>query len=146
MSRNGMNIYQLLEFNDRLQSQSTQDAFMIKTIREIATKLLEDLKRNTPVDTGALRDSYKIQSVVKTSNGYEINISNKVRVQRGKRAGQASYASWVEEGHRLVIGGEELSYIEGRFFMRNTMNEFEQRKLNGILKTKLTEWFERCAK
>lgn len=96
---------QLLEF--RIAAGKAQD----KVARRIAQLAIRKVKKMTPVDTGDLRNNWKFQ-VVKKGNDYIIVIHNRLE-----------YASFVEKGHRIVIAGKTVGWVEGRFMLKLTEEE-----------------------
>lgn len=83
----------------------TDEIFMEATY-EVATRIFQATVKNTPVDTGFLRESWNIDDVKKTRSVYEIEISNDVE-----------YAAYVEYGHRIVSGGNTLGWKDGVFML-----------------------------
>lgn len=96
---------QLLEF--RIAAGKAQD----KVARRVAQLAIRKVKKMTPVDTGDLRNNWKFQ-VVKKGKDYIIVIYN-----------QVEYASYVEKGHRIVIAGKTVGWVEGRFMLKLTEDE-----------------------
>jgi hypothetical protein len=68
----------------------------------------------TPVDTGDLRNNWKYD-VIKKGDTYIIVIYN-----------QLEYASFVENGHRIVIAGKTVGWVEGRFMLKLTEEEMQR--------------------
>lgn len=83
----------------------TDEIFMEATY-EAATRVFQATVKNTPVDTGFLRESWSIDDVKKKGSVYEIEISNDVE-----------YAAYVEYGHRIVSGGDTLGWKDGVFML-----------------------------
>lgn len=54
-------------------------------------RCLAETKRNTPVDTGRLRNAWKLSGPFKRGDEKYVVIHNNVK-----------YAGWVEDGHRIV--------------------------------------------
>lgn len=96
---------QVLEF--RVAAGKAQD----KVARRVAQLAIRKVKKMTPVDTGDLRNNWKFQ-VVKKGKDYIIVIYN-----------QLEYASFVEKGHRIVIAGKTVGWVEGRFMLKLTEEE-----------------------
>lgn len=96
---------QVLEF--RVAAGKAQD----KVARRVAQLAIRKVKKMTPVDTGDLRNNWKFQ-VVKKGKDYIIVIYN-----------QLEYASFVEKGHRVVIAGKTVGWVEGRFMLKLTEDE-----------------------
>lgn len=93
---------QLLEF--RIASGKAHD----KVAKRVAQLAIRKVKKMTPVDTGDLRNNWKYH-VVKKGLEYTIVIYN-----------QLEYASFVEKGHRIVVGGVTVGWVEGRFMLKLT--------------------------
>lgn len=83
------------------------DKFLDNFITIEGNKCLADTKRNTPVDTGALRARWNLSRPVRMGNTREIYIHNSVY-----------YALWVEEGHRIVNQYGEYGWHPGRHMGR----------------------------
>ncbi|WJY27473.1 HK97 gp10 family phage protein [Sporosarcina trichiuri] len=84
-----------------------------KIARRVALLAIRKVKLMTPVDTGDLRNNWQFQ-VVKKGDVYVIVIFN-----------QVEYASFVESGHRIVVAGRTVGWVEGRFMLKLTMGELE---------------------
>lgn len=82
------------------------DEIFMEAIYEVATRIFQATVKNTPVDTGFLRESWNIDDVKKKGSVYEIEISNDVE-----------YAAYVEYGHRIVSGGDTLGWKDGVFML-----------------------------
>lgn len=92
----------------------TDEIFMEATY-EVATRVFQATVKNTPVDTGFLRESWNIDDVKKKGSVYEIEISNDVE-----------YASYVEYGHRIVRGGNTLGWKDGVFMLTISEKNLEK--------------------
>lgn len=82
------------------------DEIFMEATYEAATRVFQAAVKNTPVDTGFLRESWNIDDVKKKGSVYEIEISNDVE-----------YAAYVEYGHRIVSGGDTLGWKDGVFML-----------------------------
>lgn len=82
------------------------DEIFMEATYEAATRVFQATVKNTPVDTGFLRESWSIDDVKKKGSVYEIEISNDVE-----------YAAYVEYGHRIVSGGDTLGWKDGVFML-----------------------------
>jgi len=69
---------------------------------------LNQLKANTPVDTGNLRDSIKVEKTA-------------MAISVGPDEAQAPYAKWVEFGHHLRNG----DFLKGQFYVMKTRIEIQ---------------------
>lgn len=67
------------------------DKFLGDFLTEQGMRCLASTKRRTPVDTGLLRNSWKLSGPYKNGNERYVVIHNGVK-----------YASFVEEGHRII--------------------------------------------
>ena len=92
------------------------DEIFMEAVYEVAGRVFRAAVKNTPVDTGFLRESWNIDDVKKKGNVYEIEISNDVE-----------YASYVEYGHRIVRGGNTLGWKDGVFML--TISEKNSEKV-----------------
>ncbi|MCJ8008904.1 HK97 gp10 family phage protein [Lederbergia wuyishanensis] len=86
----------------------------LKVARRIAQLAIRKVKKMTPVDSGDLRNNWKY-SVIKKGDTYIVVIYN-----------QLEYASFVEKGHRIVIAGQTVGWVEGRFMLKLTEDEMER--------------------
>ncbi|MFJ8099397.1 HK97 gp10 family phage protein [Lysinibacillus sp. NPDC096212] len=85
----------------------------LKVAQRIAQLAIRKVKKMTPVDMGDLRNNWKYD-VIKKGETYIIVIYN-----------QLEYASWVELGHRIVIAGKTVGWVEGRFMLKITEDEMQ---------------------
>ena len=92
----------------------TDEIFMEATY-EVATRVFRATVKNTPVDTGFLRELWNIDDIKKKGSVYEIEISNDVE-----------YASYVEYGHRIVRGGNTLGWKDGVFMLTISEKNLEK--------------------
>lgn len=91
------------------------DEIFMEAVYEVAGRVFRATVKNTPVDTGFLRESWNIDDVKKKGNVYEIEISNDVE-----------YASYVEYGHRIVRGGNTLGWKDGVFMLTISEKNLEK--------------------
>lgn len=107
---------------DRFARQDI-DRICIECAEEIALRLLRKVKLRTPVDSGRLRDSWRIEGVNKSGGEYVVEIINSLE-----------YASYVENGHRQELGrfvpaiGKRLvkSYVPGKYMLRISEQEVQK--------------------
>lgn len=86
-----------------------------RAARKIAQLFIRKVKKLTPVgETGDLRNNWKYH-VAKKGQDYIILIYN-----------QIEYASFVEDGHRIVVQGVTIGWVEGRFMMQMTESQMEK--------------------
>ncbi|ANB62120.1 HK97 gp10 family phage protein [Anoxybacteroides amylolyticum] len=86
----------------------------MKVAQRIAQLAIRKVKKLTPVDTGNLRNNWKYYVLNKGDTIY-IHIYN-----------QTEYASFVENGHRIVVAGQTVGWVEGRFMLKLTMNDMQK--------------------
>lgn len=91
------------------------DEIFMEAVYEVAGRVFRATVKNTPVDTGFLRESWNIDDVKKKGSVYEIEISNDVE-----------YASYVEYGHRIVRGGNTLGWKDGVFMLTISEKNLEK--------------------
>lgn len=87
----------------------------------LADKFVQILEYNSPYDTGQLEDSWT-WDIEYAGDRIHIKIWNTAKNKNGDL-----YAEWVNDGHRLVIQGQEVGWVEGQFFIE--LSEWEVRKL-----------------
>jgi hypothetical protein len=96
-------------------------------VLQIAAKLQERVKINTPVKTGNLRDTWRLGQIERRGEEYYIEVYT-----------NTEYAEAVEYGHRVKGGG----FVPGRHMMEVSLEEvrkelpnFLQNWLNHFLST-----------
>ncbi len=89
--------------------------FLRKFLLEMAERILARVKPRTPVDTGELKRSWELGEV----HGEGKNIS--VEILNGME-----YATEIEYGHRIVAGGSEVGWYEGRFMLKISIDEIRK--------------------
>jgi len=125
------------------------DTFCRKFLLQMGLRCLAAVKKRTPVDTGMLRNSWKIGEVRRGLGGYEIDIINPIE-----------YASYLEYGHwqrrRWVpgvwVGGKFVydpdaktgmlltdKYVKGFYMLRLSMEQIE-REMPTRLRTAFDAW------
>ena len=136
-----IDVSSLINFRDQIHQLEEQAAneFFESLAKDIAARLLRKVIKRTPSKTGNLRNLWGAGNdikVKKTGNNYEVTIKN-----------SASYASYVEYGHRQTPGrfvpaiGKRLvnDWVEGKFML--TLSEHELKgQLPGIIKRKMDSW------
>lgn len=110
--------------------------------REIVFKIANDIVANTqmrtPVDTGRLRQNWRIGEILQDADSIIIEIYN-----------NTEYASHVEFGHRQEVGrfvpaiGKRLvkPKVEGKFMFTKSMNE-ASREMEERLQREFKEFWE----
>lgn len=99
---------QLIELN------KTAHEIHMKVAKRIAQLAIRKVKKMTPVDTGDLRNNWKF-FILKKGESFIILLYN-----------QLEYASFVENGHRIVVAGQTVGWVEGRFMLKITADEMER--------------------
>ncbi|MFJ7407072.1 MULTISPECIES: HK97 gp10 family phage protein [unclassified Lysinibacillus] len=84
-----------------------------KVAERVAQIAIRKVKMLTPLDTGNLRDNWKYR-IVKEGNNFIIIIYN-----------QIENAPFVEKGHRNVITGRTVGYVNGQFLLELTEQEMK---------------------
>lgn len=96
---------------DRVRGKIDRDEVkkeLSRSVKRIGTQAIRTVKSNTPVDTGHLRRSWRVQDAGFTGGSWSIELTNGVE-----------YASYVESGHRTR---DQKNWVPGQFFMRNSLN------------------------
>ncbi|EJP20287.1 bacteriophage protein, PF04883 family [Peptostreptococcaceae bacterium AS15] len=93
---------QFIAFRDKFERLSNEfETFLKQFLIKQALDVLAKTKRNSPVDTGLLRNSWTIGEVVRDGDVLKVTISNPVE-----------YAKYVEYGH---IDRSHSKWINGQF-------------------------------
>lgn len=123
MSRTDYDFSGLDEIENALSQMIEHDypEEFIKMVIEEAAYLEKTVKMKTPVDSGHLRDLWRIGNIVKRGNEYYIEIYNNVE-----------YAEAVEYGHRTRGGN---GFVPGKHMMELSMMELQEK-----LPSHLKEW------
>lgn len=95
-----------------------------KMVIEVASQLEKKVKEKTPVDTGHLRNNWKIGEIQKRGTEYYIEVFNNVE-----------YVEPVEYGHRTRGGG----FVKGAHMMELSLQEI-QKRLPGYLQKWLNDF------
>ena len=124
----------LIEFHRKVlgASEGFED-FLKDFLIEMANRILARVKRKdrTPVDTGALRNSWSISDVNSDGKNIFIEIKNPME-----------YASYVEYGHRIVRNGSEVGWYEGKFMLKISIDEIRKQMPHRFLR-QFNAWCER---
>lgn len=110
---------QMENLNPRIEKELTS------TLDNEGIEWRDDVRANTPVDSGELRRSMAFEGVKKTGSGFEMSLTNNME-----------YAGHVEFGHR-IRGGK--GYVKGRYMMKKGTIRLEEK-----LPSKLEEAMERA--
>lgn len=93
---------QFIAFRDKFERLSNEfETFLKQFLIKQALDVLAKTKRNSPVDTGLLRNSWTIGEVVRDGDTLKVTISNAVE-----------YAKYVEYGH---MDRSHQKWINGQF-------------------------------
>lgn len=125
MTRN-VDTRELTKLYEKLKKAGRDKAFRKSVGDELAKRLLRDVKKNTPVDTGELRRNWNTESF-ESAKSYDVEIYN-----------QTSYASYVEYGHRTRGGG---GFVPGKLMLTNGELRI-RKKAPAIIKKRLNEMVE----
>lgn len=124
-----VNIKGLTELKQNLVEQQKQiDDYIRLLASDIAALLLRKVIKRTPVGVyphktgGNLRRGWTVGEVVKTNNGYKVEVINSVE-----------YASYVEYGHRTR---NHKGWVPGRFMLTISENEMRD-NLESIIQKRL---------
>lgn len=90
------------------------DAIHMRVANRVALLAIRKVKKMTPVDKNLLRQSWK-HAVVKNGDNYTIWLFN-----------ETEYAEYVENGHRIVVAGQTVGWVEGRFMMKLTLDDMKR--------------------
>ncbi len=82
-----------------------ESGIAMKAAGKMGQKCVREIKRNTPVISGNLRRRWRSR-MEKGSNDIKIHLENDV-----------DYASYVNDGHRVVRGGKTVGYAEGKHML-----------------------------
>ena len=124
-----VNIKGLTELKQNLVEQQKQiDDYIRLLASDIAALLLRKVIKRTPIGVyphktgGNLKRGWTVGEVVKTSNGYKVEVINSVE-----------YASYVEYGHRTR---NHKGWVPGRFMLTISENEIRD-NLESIIQKRL---------
>lgn len=91
------------------------DEELSKAMNDEGLDWRDDVRANTPVDTGLLRSSWVFAGVEKSGFIFEMDLSN-----------NTEYAEYVEYGHRVVGKKLEANYVSGYYMLRDGTNKLEE--------------------
>ena len=93
---------QFIAFRDKFERLSNEfETFLKQFLIKQALDVLAKTKKNSPVDTGLLRNSWTIGEVVRDGDVLKVTISNPVE-----------YAKYIEYGH---MDRSHQKWINGKF-------------------------------
>lgn len=89
----------------------------IAILNKVGNKTVGWLKENTPVVTGFMRKSWRAMPTIKSKT----NEIKKIIVNT------ADYASYVNDGHRVVNHkGETIGFIKGKFMLERALSQADK--------------------
>ena len=103
-----------LEKSLKISEQDFED-FLRSFLVEMANRVIAKTKPKTPVDTGALKSAWQLGSISGRGKEISIEILNPME-----------YATDIEYGHRIVRGGVEVGWYEGRFMLKTSIDEIDR--------------------
>lgn len=130
---------ELKQFQKNLEKmQADTDKINTEIVKELATRVLREVRQKTPVITGELRRNWTVGPVAKNGDYYEITVFNSV-----------DYAQYVEYGHRQTPGryvpaiGKRLKegWVQGRFMLKISCDDI-QSKAPAIVEKRLKKELE----
>lgn len=101
---------------DKAVREQRVEQMVQQVLQELGDILLRDVKRKTPVDTGHLRRNWYLSKVEKHGEWYDVTVYNNVE-----------YAPYVENGHRIVVKGVTVGFVDGVYMLRIAADELERR-------------------
>ena len=121
------NFENFLEYSQKWTDKSLQSdlqSFIKNFVKDKGQEIVARTKLRTPVDTGALRNSWQVGDFREKTNAYEIDILN-----------NQEYASYVEYG----TVEREWKWKNGAFMLTKSLNEVEQ-KIHNDFNIKFTKF------
>lgn len=96
------------------------DSFLKDFLIEMAERIIAQTKPKTPVDTGALRNSWTLGNITGSGKEIAVEILNPME-----------YATDIEYGHRIVVGtGEnkrEVGWYNGKFMLKTSIDNVQSK-------------------
>lgn len=106
-------VSELEAFKNNLQGlQDQTDDIIIEALEEIVAREMRIVKKDTPVDTGTLRNNWRITDIKKAGTSFEVSVYNNM-----------DYADYVEFGHRTR---NHKNWVPGKFMMTISEREVEK--------------------
>ena len=132
-----LDMKELLEYSRNLAKSSDNfEDFLKDFLIEMANRIIAKTKPRTPVDTGALRSSWGIETektkVIESTNNQGRKMLKTIRTGDIKYNGKEislvlsnpmEYATEIEYGHRVVRNGVEVGWYEGKFMLKTSIDE-----------------------
>lgn len=111
-----LDINELKAYNQAIMSfQNDFNQFLKDLLIDMAERVIARTKPRTPVDTGALRNTWKLGEIKSTGKDISVEILNPME-----------YATEIEYGHRIVLNGTEIGWYEGRFMLNISIDEIRR--------------------
>lgn len=111
-----LDINELKAYNQAIMSfQNDFNQFLKDLLIDMAERVIARTKPRTPVDTGALRNAWKLGEIKSTGKDISVEILNPME-----------YATEIEYGHRIVLNGTEIGWYEGRFMLNISIDEIRR--------------------
>lgn len=127
-----LDMKELLEYSRNLAKGSDAfEDFLKSFLIEMANRIIAKTKPRTPVDTGALRNSWKLGDLISDGKNISIEIKN-----------PQEYATEIEYGHRIVRNGAEVGWYEGKFMLKTSIDEIRKQMPHRYIK-EFNAWCER---
>lgn len=153
-----LDMKELLEYSKKLTNASKEfEDFLKDFLIEMAYRIIAKVKRKdrTPVDTGALRNAWGIETekteIVESKNNQGKKMLKTIRTGDIKYNGKEislilsnpmEYATEIEYGHRIVRNGAEVGWYEGRFMLKISIDEIRKQMPHRYIK-EFNAWCER---
>lgn len=147
---------QLEQLNKQIEQMldADVDTFFQTAAKDLASRLLTQVVKRTPVVYGTLRNAWAIIPVGQRGTHYTIALINNLvyasYVEYGHRQTPGRFIPGYWQGDRFVYdtnaqGGMVLkkSWVEGRFMLTISTQELEQ-QAPAILEAKLYDFIKRC--
>ena len=129
------NAKELKDLQKAVQSKINNSDELLKVcVNDIALRVYRTANKLTPVDTGWLRENWVLGPIEKTGSYYEVIIEN-----------PTEYAEFIEYGHRLVVGGVTVGWVDGRFMLTIAEDEVMKR-MDRIVKKRTEKWLQEMFK
>ena len=118
---------QFIAFRDKFERLSNEfETFLKQFLIKQALDVLAKTKKNSPVDTGLLRNSWTIGEVVRDGDVLKVTISNPVE-----------YAKYIEYGH---MDRSHQKWINGKFMCSLSIIDVKK-KMPKRFEKEFESWF-----
>lgn len=125
-----------------MELEENIDSVLEDCAKELAARLIREVKKRTPTDTGNLRRNWQVTGVTKDGFTYTIMVIN-----------QTEYAIYVEFGHRQQPGRYvpainrrlKKGWVPGKFMMTISAEDIQRKApqiVEKIIAKKLGEYFK----